>query len=129
SAEGHYVVDASHAGVGKVEVPIRISVRRGLVTRVDGGAEAGALSELLAGIEDERAYNVAEFGIGCNDHAKLSGATIEDEKVLGTCHLALGSNIYFGGSVQVSVHLDGVLRAPTVFFDGEKVLEGGRLLV
>ncbi|RMF05165.1 aminopeptidase, partial [Candidatus Woesearchaeota archaeon] len=53
---------------------------------------------------------------------------LEDEKVLGTAHVALGNNISFGGSVNVPVHIDGVFRKPTVFVDGRKITENGKLL-
>ena len=55
-----------------------------------------------------------------------SGITLEDEKVLGTCHLALGRNDLFGGTVRASVHVDGVLTRPRVLLDGEELSLDGR---
>jgi leucyl aminopeptidase (aminopeptidase T) len=57
----------------------------------------------------------------------LSGVTLEDEKVLGTCHVAVGSNAFFGGTVGVGVHLDGVLCDPSLWIDGVRMMEEGRL--
>ena len=48
------------------------------------------------------ARNIAEFGIGTNDSAKLSGVLLEDEKVMGTVHIALGNNISMGGTCKCS---------------------------
>jgi leucyl aminopeptidase (aminopeptidase T) len=125
SARGVYVVDASHAGVGQLEHPIRISVEAGRAVGIEGGTEAGRLRRLLESVGEPEAYNLAEFGIGCNHAARICGVTLEDEKVLGTCHLALGRNDLFGGTVRSGVHVDGVLTAPTVSLDGEELALDG----
>lgn len=59
------------------------------------GSEAAKLNELLSkyGVE---ARNLGEFGVGTNPGARVSGVVLEDEKVLGTIHIALGSNFDFG---------------------------------
>ena len=74
------------------------------------------------------ARNIAEFGIGTNDSARLSGVLLEDEKVLGTIHIALGNNSSMGGKIKVPIHLDGVVKKPTVYLDGKLLMEGGKLL-
>ncbi|RMG83046.1 MAG: aminopeptidase [Bacteroidetes bacterium] len=69
--------------------------------------------------------NVAEFGIGMNEKAKIIGNILMDEKVLGTCHIAFGNNIGFGGSVRSSIHQDFVLFKPTVEIDGKIIMKHG----
>jgi len=123
TAWGVYVVDASHAGVGRLAEPIRITVEKGRAVRFEGGPEARHLDETLRTVGDPRAYNVAEFGIGCNPAARITGVTLEDEKALGSCHVALGRNDLFGGTVEVGIHLDGILRAPTILVDGRELDE------
>jgi leucyl aminopeptidase (aminopeptidase T) len=59
----------------------------------------------------------------------LSGNVIEDEKVLGTVHLAFGDNHSFGGTTRVASHQDFVVLEPTVTIDGTDVLAEGRLLL
>ena len=129
TANGTYVVDASHAGVGKLETPITITVKNGMVVGIEGGAQADALAGMLKAVGDPNAVNIAEFGIGCNDRARICGITLEDEKVLGTCHIALGNNIYFGGRMDVSIHVDGVLRKPTISLDDFTIIQNGKWLV
>jgi leucyl aminopeptidase (aminopeptidase T) len=77
----------------------------------------------------KNARNIAEFGIGVNPKAVLSGSTLEDEKVLGTCHIAFGSNFDFGGRVKSEVHWDAILLKPTVYFDDRKIMDEGDLLL
>jgi leucyl aminopeptidase (aminopeptidase T) len=72
---------------------------------------------------------VAEFGIGTNDKAILTGNILEDEKVMGTIHIAFGDNKSMGGSVRVASHLDGLINHPTVWLDETKIMEDGRLLL
>jgi aminopeptidase len=77
----------------------------------------------------KNARNIAEFGIGTNDSVKLSGILLEDEKVMGTVHIALGNNVSMGGKINVPIHLDGVIKEPTVFLDSKVIMKDGKLLV
>jgi leucyl aminopeptidase (aminopeptidase T) len=124
-SQGVVVVDGSMAGVGMTVEPIRILVEDGYATEITGGREAEALRALLEP-HGRDGRTVAEFGIGTNDRAKLTGVILEDEKVMGTIHIAFGDNKSMGGSVRVASHLDGLVTQPTVWFDGEKIMDGGR---
>ncbi len=136
SANGVFVVDGSMAGFGLIknskktasEAGLKIIVEGGYATRISGNVVAKKLNVLLNqfGI---KARNIAEFGIGTNDKAKLSGVLLEDEKVLGTIHIALGNNLSMGGSIDVPIHLDGVVKNPTVFLDNKLLMENGKLLI
>ena len=127
SGEGKLVVDGSIAGVGKVTDQVILTVEEGHLTTAS--SEQGMrLMELLTA-HGEGGTNVAELGIGTNEKAKLTGEVLEDEKLLGTAHVAFGASAAIGGTVQVPVHLDCVVMAPDVAVDGEPVLRGGALLV
>lgn len=129
TSEGVFVVDGSMAGVGMLSgEKITIKVEKGYAVDVTGGEGAKRLNEIL-NKHGRAARNVAEFGIGTNDKAKLSGILLEDEKVLGTIHIALGDNKSMGGSVGVASHLDGLIKKPTVYFDGNVIMEKGKLVI
>jgi aminopeptidase len=128
SSQGVVVVDGSMASVGMAKNPITIKVKDGYATDITGGAEAKRLVELLEP-HGKDGRTVAEFGIGTNDKAILTGLIIEDEKVMGTIHIAFGDNKSMGGTVRVASHLDGLVKEPAVWFDDRKVMEGGRLLI
>jgi aminopeptidase len=127
-SNGIVVVDGSMAGVGMVTTPIRIVVRDGYATEIAGGPEAARLRTLLEP-HGKDAYTVAEFGIGTNDKAILTGLILEDEKVMGTIHIAFGDNKSMGGSVRVASHLDGLVTRPTVWLDDSQIMVDGTLLV
>jgi leucyl aminopeptidase (aminopeptidase T) len=127
SGEGKLVVDGSIAGVGKVTDQVILTVEEGHLTTAS--SEQGMrLMELLTA-HGEGGTNVAELGIGTNEKAKLTGEVLEDEKLLGTAHVAFGASAAIGGTVQVPVHLDCVVLKPTVEIDGVPIVREGELLI
>lgn len=129
SARGRVVVDGSMAAIGDLTGtdPIVLEIEAGRVTRVTGGDTAAALEQLLAEVGPAAAH-FAELGIGTNDAARVVGTVLEDEKVLGTLYVGLGSDLSVGGSVDVPLHLDGVLLFPNVDVDGEAFMREGNFL-
>jgi leucyl aminopeptidase (aminopeptidase T) len=127
-SRGVVVVDGSMAGVGLVTEPIRILVEDGYATEITGGVEAARLRALLEP-HGRDGRTVAEFGIGTNDRAILTGVILEDEKVMGTIHIAFGDNKSMGGSVRVASHLDGLVTQPSVWFDDRPVMVEGRFVL
>ncbi len=126
---GVFVVDASFAGIGKIESePIRVTVENGYAVKIEGGEEAKRLDEMLKPLGHD-AYNVAELGIGTNDQAIVTGMILEDEKVMGTAHIALGNNMSMGGTCNVGIHVDGVFFKPTIRVDDQVILQDGKLLI
>ena len=125
TAEGLVVVDGSM--VGTLREKIRIKVEKGKAVEIRG-KRADKLVKMLTKAGKE-AFNLAEFGIGTNPNARLTGIVLEDEKVLGTCHIALGDNSTFGGRVRAGIHVDGTFLRPTVRLDGRKIMEQGKLKV
>ena len=121
SVNGKLVVDASIGGIGLVDRDAVLHIERGKLKGIDGGVSARRFEALL---DDPARRQVAEFGIGTNDEARITGVTIEDEKVLGTCHVAFGNNRFFGGTNAVDFHTDCVMRAPTIVIDGRVVVGG-----
>jgi len=129
TSNGVFVVDGSMAGLGLIKnANIKIEVEKGYATKISGGTLAKKLKTMLDKVGKE-ARNIAEFGIGTNDSAKLSGVLLEDEKVMGTIHIALGNNVSMGGSVNVPIHLDGVVKKPTVWMDRKLLMKDGKLLI
>jgi leucyl aminopeptidase (aminopeptidase T) len=127
TAEGTLVVDGSIAGVGRVSAPVRLTIEDGHLVDATG-AEGAKLMELLTAHGPD-GTNVAELGIGTNEKAILTGNILEDEKILGTAHVAFGASAAIGGKVQVPVHLDVVSMRPEVTVDGTPLVLEGRLLV
>jgi leucyl aminopeptidase (aminopeptidase T) len=129
TAEGVIVCDGSIAGVGVLKNPVKIEVKEGYATNILGEAEAEQLKRALESAPPQykkEAYNIAEFGVGCNYGAKIVGNVLEDEKVYGTIHIALGDNSTIGGKTIAGIHLDCVLTKPTLRVDGKAVVIDGK---
>ncbi len=77
----------------------------------------------------KNATHLAEFGIGLNPSARLSGRILEEEKMLGTVHFAIGSDHYFGGKVKAGLHWDMILLKPTVQAGKTDVMIEGEMIL
>jgi aminopeptidase len=119
-ANGIFVVDGSMSSFGLLDSPLEFTVKNRYVTDIRG-KNAQKLNSILDKV-GKKARNIAEFGIGINPEAKLIGNVLEDEKVAGTVHIALGDNSTFGGDVIAGIHLDGIIREPELFMDGERFI-------
>ena len=109
---------------------VEFEMEAGFVTDIRGGEQALFLSELLAAQEDRWVYNVAQFAFGLNpDCREFTGEMLNDEGVDGTIHLGIGTSANLGGSVSAKTHFDAIIWEPTVWIDGEAVVEGGEVLL
>jgi leucyl aminopeptidase (aminopeptidase T) len=125
---GLVVFDGSFAGLGLLDKPVYVVFKDGAVESIDDGETAVQLKNMIAPF-GAGGRMLAEIGIGTHPTARLTGAVLEDEKIAGTVHLALGNNVGFGGSNDVRIHVDGVIMKPTLLTDrGEKIIDNGKLL-
>lgn len=125
SARGEVIVDGSFAGLGVLSSPLKLTFDQGRMVKAEG-PDAERLEALLG--VSPAAHNLAELGIGTNDKARVTGVILEDEKIYGTVHVALGSNDTFGGTVAAGIHVDGIIIRPELRLDGEVVVLGGKVL-
>jgi leucyl aminopeptidase (aminopeptidase T) len=127
TTEGRLVVDGTIATAGLGDEPVELVIQRGHLVSASG-KRGERLMELLTAAGPD-GTNVAELGIGTNEKAILSGEILEDEKLLGTAHVAFGASAAIGGTVQVPIHLDCLVLKPDVTVDGEPVVRNGVLVV
>ncbi|MFA1610225.1 aminopeptidase [Halobellus rubicundus] len=123
NANGTYVVDGTMRPHGRLDdgAELRFEVEDGYVTEISDD-EIRAQVETAAEEVGRDAYNLAELGIGTNvGVTELVGSVLLDEKAAGTVHVAIGDDAGIGGDTDAPLHLDGIIREPTVFADGEVV--------
>ena len=108
SAARDTIVASSLAPLGLSDEPAVLTVATG---RIVGGRRAGSGPSTSSGCAPTATpgTNLAELGVGTNDRAKLTGNVLEDEKILGTAHVAFGASAGIGGTVSVPIHLDVVV--------------------
>ncbi len=112
---GVYVIDGAIGMIGKPDKPIKLTIEKGKVTKIEGGESAKKLQAILEETNkkyreknpDDKttdAFKLAEFSFGMNSKAfrysedgrRISPPTsLEAEKGLGTIHIALGKNSIF----------------------------------
>ena len=127
AGEGRLVVDGTMGSLGLPDAPCVLTVEGGAVVGATG-EKGERLLEILRGAGEGGTY-LAELGIGTNECATLTGNLIEDEKILGTCHVAFGASAGIGGEIQVPIHEDVVVMKPTVEADGRALIADGKLQV
>jgi len=130
-----------------IKEPIKLQVKDGFVTKIDGEKEAEQLSKYIEQAEkkpfemlkkgeldnikakeySKNARNIGELGIGLNPKAKIVGNVLEDEKVLGTVHFAIGSN--YDQDALALIHSDGIIKKPTVTIDVKVLMKQGELMI
>lgn len=125
--EGKVVIDGSsrtHDHTILIKKPIELTIKDGEITEIKGNDEARQLENTLkwaASVAKNpgNVRRICELGIGLNPNAHIMGAMIVDDKTLGTAHIGIGSNYWFGGNIYAIIHLDQVFKNPKVYFDGE----------
>jgi leucyl aminopeptidase (aminopeptidase T) len=115
-ADGVIVFDASIGDIGILSSPLKVFVSKGRITKFEGeNSELVKRINVLQNVDDD-AMVIGELGIGVNPGARITGNMLEDEKSLGTAHLAFGNNADFtgGGNNHSSIHRDYLFYKPTI---------------
>jgi len=124
---GIIVFDGSFPGLGLLEKPIKVKVVDGVGTIIIDNDKAKILHNMLKDV-GPNAFRLAELGIGTNPKAILTGNVLEDEKVLGTVHFAFGNDLSYNGTNDVPLHLDGVIKEPTLKVDNKIIMKDGEFI-
>ena len=132
NSEGILVVDGSvtHPSVGVLNDDLFIHIQNGGIAKIEGSA---AITKEIRSIFDaacsERAFVLAEVGVGFNNKARLCGHMLIDEGASDCLHFGFGSNHTVGGLNEVSFHIDFVMRKGSILIDGKTVIKNGGVIV
>ena len=129
TAEGVIVADGSipFFNIGMLREPVRYTVEKGKIVKIEGGPQADRVAEMMASCHDENVYNIAQLSIGMNPHCRLQGVMLEDEGTYRTCHVGIGTSTLLGGEVKTALHYDVLMLHPTIEIDGETIQRDGYL--
>jgi leucyl aminopeptidase (aminopeptidase T) len=131
NANGRLVVDRSGAYITE---PTALDIKDGYIVGYEGNPSGRRFKRLIQRSMDKdgnrNASFIAEFAIGTNKSAKVTGLILEDEKVYGTCHIAFGDNTsYPGGKNFSTIHIDTIVFKPTIALDGRTIMKKGKLVI
>ena len=126
---GRVVIDGSIKTISGTIIPkdpLHMTIEKGEVTDLSNCKEAILLEQSLEWARRRTkkplgVRKIGELGIGINPKASIIGPTLVNEKSLGTAHIAIGSNYWFGGRNHAIIHLDQVFKNPVFEVDGVPV--------
>ncbi|WP_434310556.1 aminopeptidase [Hominifimenecus sp. rT4P-3] len=134
SMNGTIVVDGTISPpLGAVSSPIKFTVEKGYITKIEGGNDATEYAAWMKSFDDKQMYLVAHGSFGFGPNAKLSGDIVEDERVWGCTEWGFGnvgpqlvSDI--PGGIPASTHSDGICLNCSVWLDGVQLLDEGKVV-
>jgi len=140
-ADGVFVPDATVI-TGETTHPIRFTVEGGYITNIEGEWEAEAVRRFINGPgRDPAPKRLVECMWGLNPKARLTGANatfVEKERHAGVLHLGVATYqiddnynadaLQKGTGVWVS-HVDTYIQTPTMWFNGERMVDNRKLLL
>ncbi len=100
---GTIVFDGSFPGLGVLKNPVKVKVINGAGKIILDNKQAEKMNKMLSSV-GEKAFKLAELGIGTNPKAILNGSN------------------------DVPVHLDGILRNPTLKVDNKIIMKDGEFI-
>jgi leucyl aminopeptidase (aminopeptidase T) len=110
------------AEIGILRSPVRLTIERGYVTHIEGGAEALVYDRWLRDFAAPAAMLMDHACYGFNPGVRRpSGRILEDERIFGCMQFGIGAT-----ELGSPIHSDGVALNPSVWLDGIEVEESGR---
>jgi aminopeptidase len=132
SAEGYIRYSFPAVYLGREVEDVRLEFKRGKVIKEIAGKNQQFLTSMLN--VDTGARFIGEFAIGTNREIKrFSKNILFDEKIGGTCHLAVGASIQqTGGRNKSSIHWDMICdlkKDSEIVADGKVVYRNGEFVI
>lgn len=114
----------------RVDAPVKMTVEKGRVVKIEGGASAMEFKAWMESFNDPNMNITAHISYGIGPGAKLSGDIVEDERVWGSTEWGFGnvgailvSDI--PGGIPASSHSDGICLNSTVMLDDKYFFKDG----
>ena len=130
SVNGTIVYDGSVAPLGLLKEPIRLTIKNGEVVHFEGGKEAVEYEHFLKNFNHPQMLRLAHACYGFGPGAKLTGITLEDERVWGNTSWGIGDVGPFlvPGGILGPSHSDGICLHSSVWLDGVQITHEGQVI-
>jgi leucyl aminopeptidase (aminopeptidase T) len=115
--------------LGLLRSPVTCTVKDGVVTEIEGGADAQVFKRWMHSFDDPNMFRVAHWSLGFNPGVRRpTGRIVEDERVFGCVELGIGTKgAWIGGEHWVAAaHTDGSILNPSIYLDGVAIEEEGK---
>jgi len=132
TVEGHIHFSFPACYMGREVEDVRIEFKKGRAVKESAGKNEAFLKAMLG--TDKGARSVGEIAIGTNyDIKRFSKNILFDEKIGGTCHMALGASILeAGGKNHSAIHWDMICdlkKGGEITADGKVIYRNGKFTV
>ena len=109
------------AELGLLRNPVSLTIDKGRIERIEGGAEAKTFQRWLDGFQDPSMYLVDHSCYGFNPGVtRLTGRILEDERLFGCMQFGIGRTRFGAPS-----HTDGIVTSPSVWADQVQLEDEG----
>jgi len=116
---------------GKLEAPVRLTVKDGESVKIEGGAQAAEFEAWVDSFNHPRMRRLAHVCYGFNPGARLCGDILEDERVWGCTEWGLGNVgaiLIQPDGIPAPSHSDGICLNTSVWLDGNQIMDKGKVL-
>jgi len=121
---GTLVVDGAlwpPAELGLLTNPVRLTIDKGRIEKIEGGREARTFQRWLDGFQDSSMYLVDHSCYGFNPGVtRLTGRILEDERLFGCMQFGIGRT-----RTGAPSHTDGIVTDPSVWADDVQMEDEG----
>lgn len=139
SAEGIYVIQPGDVLLRlrrHATTAIRMTLREGLITKIEGGYDAVLLRDYLESFDDPEAYRLAHAGWGTEHRADWNTIGMDSESFYGSVTVSIGRNMFnakdefsgLGGTNYTMAHFDICCRNKRLYLNGELIVDCGRIV-
>lgn len=140
SAEGIYVVRPGDVLLRlrrHAATEIRMTLEKGLITKIEGGYDAMLLQDYLDSYDDPDAFRFAHAGWGTEHRADWNSIGMDSESWYGNVMVSIGRNIFnaksehsgLGGTNYTMAHFDICCRHKNLYLDGELIVNENEEIV
>ncbi len=123
-----------------IQTPIRLTVKKGYVTSIEGdGVDAALMRDYMDSFRDPRAYAISHIGWGMHERANwyhmITSPRVQEERIMnalsfyGNVLFSTGPNTELGGTNDTACHLDIPMRNCSLFLDNQQIVDAGRVVV
>ncbi|KMS66375.1 leucyl aminopeptidase [Prauserella rugosa] len=124
-----------------VQTPVEITIEKGFIRDIRGGAgssglDADLLRSYIESFEDPRGYGMSHVGWGLDERAHWHGLTqfpggmgMELRSFYGNVMFSIGPNNELGGPNDTPCHFDIPMRGNSLYLDDELIVDAGELTV
>ncbi len=131
TANGTVVWDTTaHFPPGRWDKPVKLTIKNGKVTSIDGGTEADQIKRYLEEHGDEKSYEVGgEIAIGTNKLCQpRTGMMRSEKKRYGAMHFGIGTGAD-RAQVFSTLRLEGITDRVSITADNTVVSRDGKIMV